>query len=80
MTTAKIDRKLGHEVERHPDGALTRHTCFEPHEDVMRELVRDLFEENCQIPILPNNVFLTMSHHVIGLVEGMAAAVCPEAA
>ena len=39
MTTAKIDRKLGHEVERHPDGALTRHTCFKPHEDVMRELV-----------------------------------------
>ena len=51
MTAAKIDRKPGHEVERHPDGALTRHTCFEPREDVMRELV-----------------------------EGMAAALYPEAA
>lgn len=51
MPTAKFDRKLGHEVERHPDGALTRHTCFEPHEDVMLELV-----------------------------EGMAAALHPEAA
>ena len=30
MTTPKIDRKPGHEVERHPDGALARHTCFEP--------------------------------------------------
>ena len=46
MTTARIERKLGNEVERHPDGALTRHAFFEPHEDVMRELVRDLFEEN----------------------------------
>lgn len=42
MTTAKIDRKLGHEVERHPDGALTRHSGFEPHEDVMRELVEGI--------------------------------------
>ena len=33
-----------------------------------------------QILILPNKVFLAMSHHVIELVEGMAAAFYPEAA
>ena len=33
-----------------------------------------------QILILPNNVFLAMSHHVIELVEAMAAALYPEAA
>ena len=33
-----------------------------------------------QILMLPNNVFLTQSHHVIALVEGMAAALYPEAA
>ena len=33
-----------------------------------------------QILILPNNVFLTMPNHVIALVEGIAAALYPEAA
>ncbi len=32
-----------------------------------------------RILILPNNVFLAMSHHVIALVESMAAALYPEA-
>jgi len=40
MTTAKIDRKLGHQVERRPDGARTRYTCSEPQEEVMREFVQ----------------------------------------
>lgn len=33
-----------------------------------------------QILILPNNVFPTMAYHVIELVEGMVAALYPEAA
>ncbi|MCY4593346.1 MAG: hypothetical protein OXC19_00935 [Bryobacterales bacterium] len=33
-------------VERHPDGSATCHTYFEPTEEVMRELVRDLFVGN----------------------------------
>lgn len=31
------------EIEHHPDGAVTYHTYFEPHEGTMRNLVDDLF-------------------------------------
>ena len=36
----------GQEVERHPDGSVTCHTYFEPTEEVMREVVHDLFSRN----------------------------------
>lgn len=45
---AAAGKKAGREIERHPDGALTCHSYFEPREEIMRELVRDLFEENWQ--------------------------------
>lgn len=39
---------LGTSPEYHPDGSITRHTYFEPREEIMRPLVADLFERNWQ--------------------------------
>ena len=48
MTVTAHSRKLSEEIEHHPDGSRTLHAYFGPSEEVMRELVRDLFARNWQ--------------------------------